>query len=510
MPVEVFSIPAFFIVLREVMEACLVVGIALAYFNKTGCSQYNRWVWFGATAGILVSGTIGIVLAAIYYAKGNQLLEDNAEKIFEGTAFLVAAALLTWMIVWMMIMGKNLHNKIEQQLENVLEDDNRSTGSKKLGVFTMVFIQVLREGVETFIFLFGSANASDYGSWRAIPLPGILAVIVGVAISFFVFKGLLVLDIHMFFNVSSFILIAFAAGLVSHAFHEIQEVDAFGPWDPKENRDWYNFPMWDTKVCCDDEHNEFFAMLRALFGYQDTPTFVEWISYFIYWFLIIVVFVSINWEQIITSTVTIRRRAQSISSLVLLFTFVGFIYTLINRTWIGLVTMTSSFVLSIITVFFVFENATKLLSAAVSIRKSMLLLLGTVWAVNAIFISALHFAQLGCLGREGCSLKPFFFFGLIVNHDFASLGRTMVTINDHEKAYWPAIAVLSISLILSVLVFAGLAFRLILMAYHTGDDGVYHLDSKLDSVSQEHNEYDNDHDLSAESQLEHEHLKQVP
>lgn len=498
--VSVFSIPAFFIVLREVMEACLVVGIALAYFSKIGSSQYNRYVWFGAIGGIVVSGVVGITFAVVYFTKGDQIFTGKTEKIFEGIAFLVAAGLLTWMIIWMMHMGKQIREHIERQLETMLDDENRSGTSKKTGVFFMVFVQVLREGIETFIFLFGSVSADEYGSWRAIPIPGLLAVIVGIAISYLVFKGLLVLDIQSFFEISSIILIAFAAGLVSHAFHELQEVNWFGNWyddGDKSLRDWYNSAMWDTKTCCADDENEFFAMLRALFGYQDTPTFIEWITYFAYWVIVIALFVTINFDRIKSSTRKIRSRAQALSALTLLCTFVGFVYALINRSWIGLLSMITSFFLTIITVFFVFENATRLISSMLPLRKSALGFLGVAWGLNTLFVAALHLVQLICEGKneEQCPIQKFFFFGIILNSSFSELHKVVIRSDedptDITKIYWPAIAVLSISLIVAIFLFGGLSFRLLLMSTHVNRQGVYETDGEEKIIeSLEHDERD--------------------
>ncbi|KAI0561613.1 High-affinity iron transporter [Gracilaria domingensis] len=235
---SVFSIPAFFIVLREVLEACLVVGIVLAYINKIGATQYRRYVWWGTFGGIAISLIVGLAFGIVVWTRGDQLFKDEAEKIFEGITFLVAASLLTWMIIWMMVLGKNLRTKLEHDVDEIIDDDDKSPLRRKLAIFFMVFVQVLREGIETVIFLIGTANADENGGWRAIPLPGFLAIVVGVGASFLVFRGLLQLDILKFFLVSSFVLMAFAAGLVSHAFHELQEVDWFGPWEPSEERDW--------------------------------------------------------------------------------------------------------------------------------------------------------------------------------------------------------------------------------------------------------------------------------
>lgn len=74
----VFSIPAFFIVLREVLEACLVVGIALAYINKIGATQFKKWIWFGTIAGVVASVITGTIFIIIYFATSDQLFSGKA------------------------------------------------------------------------------------------------------------------------------------------------------------------------------------------------------------------------------------------------------------------------------------------------------------------------------------------------------------------------------------------------------------------------------------------------
>lgn len=457
----VFSIPAFFIVLREVLEACLVVGIVLAYLNKIGATQYRKWVWIGAAAGIFGSLAIGLGLGIAFWVSGSQGFEGNAEKIFEGVAFLVAAALLTWMIIWMMAMGKTLRSNMEKKVDQIVDSDETET-KRKLSIFVMVFVQVLREGIETVIFLIGTANADDYGGWRDIPLAGIVAIIVGLAASYLVFKGLVSLDIVKFFFVSGFVLIAFAAGLVSHAFHELQEVDAFGPWEPTETRDWYNFPLWSTEGCCDDGDNQFFAMLRALFGYQDKPTFVEWATYFGYWLIIAALFVSINWSVIRASRSKVASYTQGFVLSSLLVTFVGFVYTLINVTWVGTLSMTIAFLLSFVAVVSSFEITARLLR---SMRRMLALGSGIGFGVLMAFMFVMHLVEMECIGDENCSMNLFFFFGLIYDGDFLERGR--------EESQWPPLAALSWSIVLTVYFFGAMCFLLILFAMNVDSEGIY-------------------------------------
>ncbi|CAN8070144.1 unnamed protein product [Agarophyton chilense] len=462
----VFSIPAFFIVLREVLEACLVVGIVLAYINKIGATQYRRYVWWGAIGGIVISLAVGLAFGIVVWTRGDQLFKEDAEKIFEGITFLVAASLLTWMIVWMMVLGKNLRTKLETHVDHIVDDDDKSPLRRKLAIFLMVFVQVLREGIETVIFLIGTANADENGGWRAIPLPGILAIVVGIAASFLVFRGLLQLDILKFFLVSSFVLMAFAAGLVSHAFHELQEVDWFGAWEPAEERDWYNAVMWSTKSCCHDSENEFFAMLRALFGYQDTPTFVEWATYFGYWLIIAVVFICINWRLVCASRSKMLSLAKQLSACALLFTFVAFVFTLMNVTWIGVTTMTLSLVLSVVTVLCLFESTMRLLKPLRRSRRVLLMASGVGWVLLMAFMFVLHLVQMECEGKEDrCNLDMFFFFGLIFDPDFNEQGR--------QETSWPGIAVLSVSIVLTVYFFGALAFTVLMSSFNVDTDGYY-------------------------------------
>lgn len=465
---KLFDIPAFFIVLREVLEACLVVGIALAYLNRTGATQYRKWVWIGAGVGIGISIIIGLVFGLIFWINDNSVFEGNAEKIFEGVTFLVAAALLTWMIVWMMAMGRQIQEKLEGKVEKIMEND-KSSRRRAFGLASLVGFQVLREGIETFIFISANGSADDRGGWRAIPIPGVLAIFVGLLVSYLVFKGMMQLDIIRFFYVSGILLVAFAAGLVSYAFHEIQETGAFGPWaDDKSQRDWYNYSFWTTKACCNDKSNEFFAIFRALFGYQDTPTFIEWSTYFAYWLLFCVLVIGLNWDVVRASKDEISRYAKMFSGLSVVISLVGFIYTLINRSAVGTTTMTLSLVLSCLSIFFVFDPLFNYLKALKSVRRTMSMAIGVLWVGLLIAMFTLHIVELECIGKEDvdeCDMDYFFFFGLIFNGNYNSRQR------ESEPLGWPSVASLSMSIVVTTFFFGGLAFFYIMNSLNITSDG---------------------------------------
>ncbi len=462
--VQLFNAVAFFIVLREVLEACLVVGIVLAALRQLGNTHLRKWVWWGAISGIALSLVFGIAFAVIFYTQGNLLFKGKSEKIFEGVVFLIAAGLLTWMIIWMQQMGRNMQRNIERQVEGAIE---RKDGGK-WGIFLMVFVQVLREGIETWIFLFGATSASDNpNAWRAIPIPGILGVIVGIGASYALFRGLVELSIERLFFWSSILLMLFSAGLTSHAFHELQEVDWFGPWDTNQ-KDWWNARMWSTKACCNDSENQFFAFLRALFGYQDTPTFVEWSTYFAYWLIVIVIILSFNWSKVRGARKTVAGITKKFTFTSLLITFIAFLYTCINPTWHGTLSMTTAFLVTIIATLTVFDATGEKIAAIRRVRKPVVLCCGVVLSVLTVFMVGMHIALMAA--DEAESLPRFYYVGLIFSEEWASRGRAP------DGNSWVSIAVLSWSMMITFFFYGTQAMATILHAGNIDSEGYYNYD----------------------------------
>jgi len=443
----VFSVSAFFIVLREVLEACLVVGIVLAYLQKIGATHLNKWVWLGTVAGILLSLGIGIAFAVVFHVKGNQIFEGSTEKIFEGFVFLLASGLLTWMLIWMMHMGKSLRTNMENAVGRAVE----SGGWWR--IFALVFVQVLREGIETVIFIGGSAGADGQGGWKAIPLPSILAIIAGVSASFLMFRGMITLDIQKFFALSSFLLIGFAAGLVSHALHEFQEVDWFGQWKGigPEERNWWNAAVWSTVECCNDETNQFWAMCRALFGYQDKPTFLEMISYVGYWAIILCVFAYIQRDVIERKRSATATLVRWTSTILAVSGLVGFIYALGNRTWSGILITILTLLVGTTAAVAAFDSAGGLVSSLKPLRRPMMLFSAIGFFVILCLDISISLAQLVCENRT-CTMPQFLHWGIIFTKEWATRGNLGLspTLTYGEGRGYVYVAVLTISLSVSL------------------------------------------------------------
>jgi high-affinity iron transporter len=201
---------AFVIVLREVFEASLVLGIVFAFLDRSGQRErHGRAVWQGTLWALLLSIAIGAVLFATVGE-----LEGSAEAIYEGTAMLVAACLVTWMAFWMRRQARTIGESLRSQVGDAVA----SGGGAALAA--VAFVAVAREGLETSIFLF--ASVGDDGVVPTV-IGGSLGLLVAIALGIGVYRGSLRLDLRRFFLATGLLVIAFAAYLIVGGLHELGE-----------------------------------------------------------------------------------------------------------------------------------------------------------------------------------------------------------------------------------------------------------------------------------------------
>jgi high-affinity iron transporter len=197
------------VVLREGFEASLVVGIVLAFLNRTGRRDGFVAVWIGVLAAVVVSVGVGIALFAV-----GAELHGTAEYLWEGTAMLLAATLLTWMIFWMRRQARTLRSDIEGRVQGALGDGSF------LALAAVAFVGVLREGVETALFLFSSASGT---SPLVSTVSGIVGLGVALALGYAFYRGSSRLDLRRFFTVTSAVLLLFAGWLLARSLEEFTE-----------------------------------------------------------------------------------------------------------------------------------------------------------------------------------------------------------------------------------------------------------------------------------------------
>ncbi len=254
---------ALLIALREGLEAALIVGIVLGYLRNTGRRDRIPSAWAGVVIAALASAALAIGMRAV----GAELTEPF-EQMFEGTAMLLAVLVLTWMIFWMRSQGRFIKGHLERQL------DATFTRSENWGLFTLTFLAVFREGLETALFLAANAFAADGATTLVGALAGLaLAILIGALI----YQYSVRLNLSLFFDLTSLLLIVFAAGMIAHGVHEYQEIGWLGV---------LTNPAWDTKALLSNESG-LGALLRSLVGYNDQPSLLEVATYVGYWAIIL-------------------------------------------------------------------------------------------------------------------------------------------------------------------------------------------------------------------------------
>jgi high-affinity iron transporter len=250
---------SFLIVFRETLEAALVIGLVLGYLTRTDQRRLRSAVWLATAAGIAAS-----VLGAFLFQRLAGGFQGRAEEIFEGVTMLLGAGLLTTLIVW--IAGQNdAARRLEQRLEARM---TARPGSRYSGLFLLVFFSILREGVETVLFLAAARfNTSD----RSL-LGAVIGLAAAALLGFGLFRGGLQISLRAFFAATSVLLILFGAGLVGRGIHGLQEARFI----PKIVERLYDLnPLLP-------ENGIAGGMAKGLFGYNADPGLLETLSYVLY------------------------------------------------------------------------------------------------------------------------------------------------------------------------------------------------------------------------------------
>ncbi len=242
------------ITLRETLEASLVVGIILAYLHRAESSKKSVGVWAGVFCGIALSFVLAYALQT--FTDG---FEGRTESVYEAITMLAAAGLLTWMILWMLRQRRTVRRHIEGKVAHHLEQN------RMLGLFLLALVSTAREGIETVIFLQALLLHSQEGHQIFGGLAGIL---VAIGLSYFLFRGIEIIPLKKFFAVTSVLLILFAAGLVSHAIHALQEINIL----PAGRALWDLAPLLPPGTLAGQ-------IFQTMFGYWIQPTMLEIAGY---------------------------------------------------------------------------------------------------------------------------------------------------------------------------------------------------------------------------------------
>jgi FTR1 family protein len=203
--------------LREGVEVALVIGVLFAYLNRTGRNAYLRYVMLGLGGAVLAS-LLGAVLVRRY-----GLNPDN--PAVEGSLMFVAAGLVTSLLVWMWQTGRTVRRRLESRMESLVSESGATTLAVRaaLGVFALTFFMVLREGVETVLFLTalsGMAGSRPLSTALGTSLGLGIAVLFGVLLV----RGSVRINLSRFFAVTGLVLAVLVLKLIAGGVHEFFEI----------------------------------------------------------------------------------------------------------------------------------------------------------------------------------------------------------------------------------------------------------------------------------------------
>ena len=252
-------LPTFVIALREGVEASLIVGIVAAFLGQQGRRDALRWVWIGVGLAAALCLAVGAGLRLL-----DQNLPQAQQEGLETIIALVAVAMVTYMIVWMRRHARAIKRMLEGDVAEAL-----ANGSV-LALVAMAFFAVLREGLETAVFLLAVFESSSDPA--AGTLGALLGLVVAAVVGYLLYRGGLRINLSRFFRITGAVLALVAAGLVASAVHTAHEATWFNLLQTRAlDLTWLVAPGSIRA-----------ALLTSMLGLQPEPTVGETLGWLLY------------------------------------------------------------------------------------------------------------------------------------------------------------------------------------------------------------------------------------
>ncbi|KAF9022231.1 Ftr1 protein [Hymenopellis radicata] len=365
---QLFSVPIFFIVFRETLEAAIIISVLLGLAEQivqedhpshqstaveetpkegeegavasTSAHELEQddsasvarkrlvrklriQIFAGAGTGLLIAFAIGATFIAIWFTKASNLWKKS-EELWEGIFELIAALMIFVMGVTMLKMDR-AKAKWRIKLQRAFDGSHRRgdlTG--KWALFLLPFITVLREGLEAVVFVGGVSLGQAATS---IPIAAIVGIVAGLICGFLVYEFASRTTLTIFLIVMTNLLLLIGAGLFSravrsfeqHAFNVLLGTDAdeaVGKNGPGTYRVQGN--VWHLDCCnpYDNLSGQGWTIFNAILGWSNNGSLGTILSYVFYWIALIVVLVYMKWKEGrvklfgYESAAGIRRRAR--------------------------------------------------------------------------------------------------------------------------------------------------------------------------------------------------------
>jgi len=332
---NLFSIPIFFIVFRETLEAAIIVSVLLGLAEQIvsrdpsfvadtqGLAEEDAangesvvddpvqrrrllrrmrlQIFLGAGIGFFIALSVGAGFIAVWFTKAANLWAKS-ESLWEGIFYIIACIMIFIMGVTMLKMDR-AKAKWRVKLQNAF-DGKKVDGKTRAGkwvLFILPLVTVLREGLEAVIFVGGVALGLPASS---IPIAAIVAIVCGVVIGFFIYEFASRTTLSIFLVVMTNFLLLIGAGLFSkgvgsfetHAFNALlgTNIDDGGGNGPGTYRVQGN--VWHLE-CCTPASGQGWSIFSAIFGWTNNATVGTVLAYVFYWFAVIVALVYTKYKE---------------------------------------------------------------------------------------------------------------------------------------------------------------------------------------------------------------------
>ncbi|MDR2624998.1 MAG: FTR1 family protein, partial [Zoogloeaceae bacterium] len=267
----------FLIMLREGLEAALIVGVIASYLHRTGRARWLPTVWIG----VLLAVAMSVFLGAVILMTGNEL-PQKAQELFEAIIGLVAVGVLTYMAFWMRGAARSIKTQLLGSVDAAIGAGSAGGAEEHRGatwaLMGMAFFAVAREGLESVFFLLAIFQQSP--GWAA-PSGALGGIVVAVFLGLGIYWGGVRLNLAKFFLWTGLFILLVAAGLLSGVLRNLHEA---GVWNLMQG------VAYDLSGVLSSNSSVTGTVLSGLLGYHESPVWGEVLAWFLYLVLALTLF----------------------------------------------------------------------------------------------------------------------------------------------------------------------------------------------------------------------------
>ena len=250
----------FLIMLREGLEAALIVGIVASYLTRTGRGGWLPAVWIGIFLAVALSLFVGTGLQL-----ANAEFPQSTQELFEAAVGIIAVVILTSMVLWMRSAARSMKASLHSSVDAALSGSD----TRGLALIGLVFFAVAREGLESVFFLLAIFQQSPGPQG---PLGALIGIAASAALGYGIYAGGVRLDLSRFFRWTGIFILFVAAGILAGSLRHLHEA---GLWNSLQS------VVFDLHSVLPADGLPG-TILSGLLGYQDNPTTGELLAYAAY------------------------------------------------------------------------------------------------------------------------------------------------------------------------------------------------------------------------------------